>query len=330
MRLLILGGTGASGRALIRHLRGERPDAFDIAVISRTATALPGATRVLTGHYGEIVASGAFRQELAAFDAIVHLADGLGVLQSAARSAGSAEADRLIAASRSIAVAAREVRVPLFVYVSSIKALCAEDDDRVLVEDTVPRSTTLYGRSKLRLEQAITGILQGSATRLVILRNPVMYGEARSGSLHRFIRLADTPLPLPLGGLANRRSLLSVRNLASALAAVLRSGPDGPCGLFHVHDGPPFSTTEIVATLRAALGRPLRLFRVGSAAAHIARHTPLIAPVARRLYGSLELSDAHFRRSFDWTPPESTRAALAEAASCVRAARPNLQNIGPC
>jgi UDP-glucose 4-epimerase len=329
MRLLILGGTGASGMALIRHLRGEKPDAFDIAVISRTATALPGATRVLTGHYAQIVASGAFRQELATFNAIVHLADGLGALQSTARS-GSAEADRLIAASRSVAVAAREAQVPLIVYVSSIKALCDEDDDRVLVEDSVPRSTTLYGRSKLRLEQAITGILQGSATRLVILRNPVMYGEARSGSLHRLFRLADTPLPLPLGELANRRSLLSVRNLASALAAVVRPGPDGPRGLFHVHDGPPLSTTEIVATVRAALGRPLRLFPVGSAPPRIARHVPLIAPVARRLYGSLELSDARFRCSFDWTPPESTRAALAEAASCVRAAGPHLSNAGPC
>jgi nucleoside-diphosphate-sugar epimerase len=201
--------------------------------------------------------------------------------------------------------------VPLFVYVSSIKALCDEDDDRVLVETSQPRPTTLYGRSKLRLERAIAATLTGSGTRHVILRNPIMYGDAKKGSLYRLVKLADVPLPLPLGGLSNKRSLLAVRNVASALATVVQNGTVGPSGVFHVHDGPPLSTTEIVETLRAALGRARCLYSVG-AVGGLARRTPLLAAAARRLYGSLELSDALFRHTFAWAPVVGTKAALKD------------------
>lgn len=316
MRVLILGGTGATGKALIGSLR--EAGAAEVFVISRTATRLPGATRVLTGLYADIVPSAQFGEELASLDAIVHLGDGLGALQGRAGAAGTAEADRLIAASESVVVATRNAHVPLFVYVSSIKAICDEEDERVLVEASEPRPTTLYGQSKLRLEQSVGTALGESATRYVVLRNPVMYSAGKDGSLQRLLQLADTPLPLPLGGLANKRSLLAVRNFADALAAVVRAGPAAPAGVFHVHDGPPMSTTDIIATMRAALGRPARLFPIGSAAASIARRMPLFRGAARRLYGTLELSDAHFRRSYAWVPVVDTRTALIELVTHVR------------
>jgi nucleoside-diphosphate-sugar epimerase len=318
MRALILGGTGPAGRALIQQLRGDGAPVA-VSAVSRTATSLPGAATVLTGHYGDLARTGEFRGRLADVDVIVHLADGLGVLQR--RSADSAEADRLVAASERLAEAARAARVPLFVYISSIKALCDEDDTRVLEEDDTSRATTHYGRSKLRLERGIARALAGSDTQLAIVRNPAMYGPAKTGSVGRLVRLADTALPLPLGGLTNRRSLLALANFASALSAIVRSPPRSAAGTFHVHDGQALSTAEIVTTLREALGRPRRLFAVGAGATRLARRLPLIGPAARRLYGSLEVSDAHFRRTFNWIPAVETRAALAEMAAAQAAGR---------
>jgi nucleoside-diphosphate-sugar epimerase len=317
MHALILGATGPAGQALVRQLRGGGPP-VEVSVVSRTATDLAGAVRMLTGHYGDLAGTGEFRQWLEGADAVVHLADGLSILQQARLAADAALAERLRAASTRLAVAVREAGVPLLVYVSSIKAICDEDDERLLVEGATPRSTTLYGRSKLQLERTLAAVLAGSATRLAIVRNPVLYGPGKAGSLDRLLRLAATPLPLPLGGLGNRRSVLAICNLASALAAIVRAGPgDAPgaaAGTFHVHDGPALSTTEIVAALRDALGRPRRLFPPGDAGRAVARRLPLLAPAARRLYGSLEMSDARFRAAFRWTPPMETRAALAEMA----------------
>jgi nucleoside-diphosphate-sugar epimerase len=312
MHALILGGTGSAGRALVAQLRAGGPN-VELTVVSRTATHVAGADRVLSGHYGELAGSSDFRRRLQGMDVIVHLADGLSALQNR-RAAGAAEAEQLLAASVRLTVAARQAKVPLFVYVSSIKALCDEHDDRVLAETDESRASSLYGRSKWQLEQSLAALLNGSDTRLAIVRNPVMYGGDKSGSVQRLLQLADTALPLPLDDLGNRRSLLAVRNFAGALAAIVRSGPAAPGGIFHVHDGPALSTTEIVAILRAALGRPRRLFPVGAAATAVTTRAPLIGAAARRLYGSLELSDARFRRAFQWTPSIDTRAALAEVA----------------
>ena len=317
MHALILGATGSAGQALVRKLRSDGPP-IEVSVVSRTATDLPGA-RVLTGHYGDLAGTAEFRQWLEGVDAVVHLADGLSLLQQPRFAAEEALAERLRAASTRLAVAVREARVPLLVYVSSVKVLCDEHDERLLVEASTPRSTTLYGQSKLQLERTMAAVLAGSATRLAIVRNPVMYGPGKPGSLHRLLRLAATPLPLPLGGLANRRSLLAVPNLASALSAIVRAGPGAAAGTFHVHDGPALSTTEIVAALRDALGRPRRLFALGEAGRAAAGRVPLVAAAARRLYGSLEMSDARFRAAFRWTPAIETRAALAETAAAYAA-----------
>jgi UDP-N-acetyl-alpha-D-quinovosamine dehydrogenase len=320
MNALILGGTGSAGRALIRQLlAGGSP--VDVSVVSRTATSLPGVRRVLRGHYAELSGSEEFRSCLAGVDVVVHLADGLAVLQEPRLAADTAEADRLISASERLAMAVREAEVPLLVHVSSIKALCDEDDSRVLTEGCASRATTLYGGAKLRLEQVMAKVLAGSATRLAIVRNPAMYGPAKGGSVQRLLRLADTALPLPLGALTNRRSLLALDNFAGAIAAIVRVPPETAAGVFHIHDGPPLSTTEMVGTLRAALGRPHRLFALGAGGAALAKRIRRVGPVARRLYGSLEISDAHFRETFGWTPVIETKAALAEMAAAWRAGR---------
>jgi UDP-N-acetyl-alpha-D-quinovosamine dehydrogenase len=319
MHALILGGTGPAGRALIRQLQGGGAS-VDITVVSRTAASLPGVRRVLTGPYEDLAASGELRRQLANVDAAVHLADGLAALQEPRLAADTAAADRLISASEQLAIAVRQAQVRRLVHVSSIKAVCDEDDGRVLTESCASRATTLYGGAKLRLEQVMTRTLAGSATRLAIVRNPAMYSAAKGGSVRRLLKLADSGLPLPLGGLENRRSLLALDNFASALAAIVRAPPEAAAGIFHIHDGPPLSTTEIVAALRAALGRPRRLFAAGAGAA-LAKRLPLVGPAARRLYGSLELSDAHFRETFRWTPVIETRVALAEMAAAWRAER---------
>ena len=309
MRILILGGTGPLGRALVQRLRGADPNAH-IALVSRAQPYIPGASEVVRGDQAVLLPSPEFAERLAGFDAVVHLGDGLAVLQRGGWRR-LRQADVLIGASESMARAVAAARVPLFVYVSSIKALCDEEDERVLVESSEPRPTTLYGRSKLRLERSFAATFEGSATRHVVIRNPVTYGPGGAGSIRHLIALADTALPLPFKDLANRRSLLAEHNFASALAAVVRAGPSGS-GVFHIHDGTPLTMTEIVTALREALGRSPRLFSIGAMTARVARNAPIVGPLARRLYGSLALSDTLFRSSYNWNPEVTSRVALAQ------------------
>ena len=311
MRVMIVGGTGFAGRALIRELLDA--GGADITVVSRETSSITGVKRVMAGQFGELSRTAEFGREMAQTDAVVHLGDGLPVLEHRANVGDTALADRLVAASAALASAALEACVPLLVYVSSIKAICDEEDSRVLVETSEPHGTTLYGRSKLRVEQSLSRTFTGSATRNVILRPAVLYGEMLRGSLFRLLKLADTPWPLPLGNLTNKRSVLSLVNLVSLLGHLVREDESRTQGVFHVHDGPPLSTTQIVTALRSGLGRPRRLFPP-AVAGHVARVVPYAAPVARRLYGSLEISDARLRQSLAWTPVIDTESALVEMA----------------
>ena len=130
----------------------------------------------------------------------------------------------------------------------------------------------------------------------------------------RLLELADSPFPLPLGGLANKRSIISVGNLASALATILNMSRARD-GVYHVHDGQPLSTTQIVESFRKALGRSRRLVPMLPAASGLLRAIPIVGPNCSRLYGSLQISDALFRQKFAWRPVEGSRAALADAAA---------------
>ena len=134
MHALILGGTGIAGRALIDELRAGR-QAVDVTAVSRTATSLPGVQRVLTGHYGDLVRSGELKRRLEGVDVVVHLADGLSVLQQPPVR-GRCRRGRAAAGRLASALPWRRAprRVPRLVYVSSIKAICDEDDERVLTE----------------------------------------------------------------------------------------------------------------------------------------------------------------------------------------------------
>jgi nucleoside-diphosphate-sugar epimerase len=313
MRVVIVGGTSPLSKALVSALLSH-DSSFSVCVLSRTADCDDGLVRVIRGHYKDLAVSAAFRRELETFDAVIHLADGLPVLQERQFERERRLADVLLEGSRRLIQAVRACRVPLFLYVSSIKAIADESDERILVESSAPKSTRLYGLSKLRLEREIADLLAGSATRRIIVRSPVVYGPLGCGSLMRLLELADSPFPLPLGGLANERSIISVGNLASALVTVLNASRARD-GVYHVHDGQPLSTTHIVEAFRKALGRRRRLVPMLPAASAALQAIPVIGPNCSRLYGSLQVSDALFRETFAWHPVEGSRAALADAAA---------------
>jgi nucleoside-diphosphate-sugar epimerase len=312
MRVVIVGGTSQLGKAVVSALRSHGAS-FSVSVLSRTADCEDELVRVIRGHYKDLAVSAAFRRELETFDAVVHLADGLPVLQERGFERDRRLADALLEGSRCLIQAVRACRVPLFLYVSSIKAIADESDERILVESSAPKSTRLYGLSKLRLERQIADLFAGSATRGIIVRSPVVYGPLGCGSLMRLLKLADSPFPLPLGGLANKRSIISVGNLADALVTILNTSRARE-GVYHVHDGPPLSTTQIVEVFRKALGRSRRLVPVLPAASSVLRAIPIVGPNCSRLYGSLQISDALFRETFAWHPVEGSWAALAGAA----------------
>jgi UDP-glucose 4-epimerase len=170
------------------------------------------------------------------------------------------------------------------VFASSIRAQSGPHADSALAEADPPQPTEPYGRSKLAAEQAV----RNAGVPYTILRPVLVYTPDAKGNLASLIRLARSPLPLPFGRIANRRSLLAVENLISAIRFALED-PRAKAETFIVADPQAVSVPEIIAICRGAMGR-------GAAAAAAARPVRGPVPLAGRRdtwIGSRDRSKRH-------------------------------------
>lgn len=301
-RVLVTGASGFVGAPLVAAL-AEAGQAV------RAATRDPGAISFPAGV--DVVAVPDFRLPLDwpalldGVDAVVHLA---GIAHTGLK-LDEAVYDRVIyGASADLAAACGAAGVRKLVFLSSVRAQSGPTADHVLREDDAPCPTDAYGRAKLKAE----GAVRASAVAWTILRPVVVYGPGVKGNIAGLMRLANTPWPLPFGSFSNRRSLLGLDNLLSAILLAL--GEDAPAReTFLVADPEPVTLAELVASLRAGFARPSRLVSVPT--------WPLAAilrmlgrdDVWQRLGGTLVVDPAKLIKA-GWRPDPDTKAGLARMA----------------
>ena len=136
------------------------------------------------------------------------------------------------------------------IFISSVAAQAGPSASKIITEQDIPVPVSPYGRSKLNAEREIIGT-QG---RYVILRPTLVYGQGVRGNMKRLLDAALLPIPLPFGAVDNRRSLLAVENLVSAIALIL-DRTDQVNETFLVSDPAPVSLVDIVTLIRRGAGR---------------------------------------------------------------------------
>ncbi|MCB8819339.1 NAD-dependent epimerase/dehydratase family protein [Microvirga rosea] len=299
--IALTGATGFIGRHLLTELpkRGYR-----VRVLLRRPADVPaGAASAVIGDIAQPFNMAAALRDV---DAVIHSA-GLAHAMS-----GLPEDDyRAINTQGTIrlAQAAERAGVKRFVFLSSIRAQSGPVAAGVLTEDLPPEPTDPYGRSKLEAERGLADLGIDWAA----LRPVLVYGPGVKGNMAALLSLAQSPWPLPLGGLRARRSLLSLDNLTAAVDAILKV--EGTLRRpFIVADPEPVSVPDIVTALRAGLNRgpgliPVPAMLLKAAASLAGRHEAY-----ERLAGSLVASPAALRQ-IGWEPVIATRDGLARLAA---------------
>src|SRR4051812_45359247 len=151
---------------------------------------------------------------------------------------------------------------------------------------------------------------------LVVLRPPLVYGPRVRGNFLSLLQAIDRRLPLPLGTIQNRRSLLYVENLADAIARCVVH--PAAAGTFLVSDGHDLSTQELVRSLASGLGISPRLFAVPRALLLLGGAMVGRRGAVARLTGSLQLDSSRIRRALDWSPPHTVTQGLNATAQWYR------------
>jgi nucleoside-diphosphate-sugar epimerase len=300
----------AAGHRVIAGLRRPAPDE------ARFAAGI--APRVI----GDIGPGRDWALLLCGADIVIHLA------QRAHRRADRKALAAEPAAAAALAAAAARQGVRRFVYLSSIKAMAeATAPGRKLRAGDPSHPEDAYGRAKRASEVALARAAGATGIELVVVRPPLVYGPGVGGNFRALARLAASGLPLPFAGLANRRSLIYIENLAQLIAAVA-THPAAAGQVLLAADGAALPLCRLIRILAAGQGRRARLLAVPRPVFAPLRRLPGIGPAVARLTLPLEVDDAATRALLGWTPPHQAEAALLLTARALAAARPIREPAG--
>jgi nucleoside-diphosphate-sugar epimerase len=301
--VLITGANGFVGRTLLAAAAAARLR-VRAAVRSDPAPEFKGEQTAV----GEIHGQTDWSQALAGIDGIVHLAARVLVMKPTAKDRSEFEHTNVLGTER-LARAAAQYGVKRFVYLSSIKVNGESSGDRRFRADDMPQPQDDYARSKLEAERRLVAIEAATGMCVSIVRSPLVYGPGVGGNFYRLLSVVRSGLPIPLTGIVNVRSMVSVWNLCDLVLALLRH-ERATSGVVLVADGEAVATAELVRRLAGFMHRPARLFPMPVGALRLLAALTGRTAELNRLCDSLAIDISETRARLGWSPPFTLDAGL--------------------
>lgn len=310
MTVLVTGANGFVGRAVCAELRRRGASV-------RAAMRVPNPTDADAVRMPDLGPESDWSSLLtdASIDCVIHLAARVHVMNDSAQDPLADFRRANTAGTLQLARQAALAGVRRFVYVSSIKV---NGEETLPGQPFVPCVTKAprdpYGLSKFEAERGLAELSRDTGMELVIVRPPLVYGPGVRANFLSMMRWIKRGVPLPLGAIDNRRSLVALDNLVDLLI-LCGKHPAAAGKTFLVSDCEDLSTTELLRRMGSALGKRARLLPVPSVfltggAALVGR-----GDVARRLCGSLQVDVSETREVLGWKPVVDVDAALGKTAA---------------
>ncbi len=280
-RILVSGANGFLGRALVNRGASE-------GLRLRAATRRPvenwpsGVESALTE---DLAVEGDWRAALDSVDTVVNCAARVHVMHNTSADP-LAEFRRInVAGTLNLARQAADVGVRRFVHISSIGVNGAETFEKPFTAEDKAAPHSPYAVSKHEAELGLRQLAQETGLEVVIIRPPLVFGPGAPGNFNKLLLIVYRGIPLPLGAIHNKRSLVALDNLVDLIVARLIPLP-----------------AVVLRTAALPLGK---------------------AGFAQQLCGSLQVDISKTRALLGWTPPVSVDDALTQAARHFLANRPS-------
>ncbi len=307
--ILITGATGFVGRSLCERLKGR--DALRIAVRSPVAG---GWTEQHDVVQAALDPAQDWRPALEGVATVVHCAARVHVMNDDATDPLSEFRRINVDGTARLATQAAEAGVGRFIFISSIKVNGESTvPGRPFTALQAPAPIDPYGVSKWEAEQQLRKLSAETGMEVVIIRPVLVYGPGVKANFLNLMKWLYKGVPLPLGAIHNKRSLVALDNLVDLIVTCI-DHPGAANQTFLVSDGEDLSTTELLRRMSQALGKRSRLLPVPVWMLKTVANTLGKQSIAQRLCGSLQVDIAQTRECLGWTPPISVDAALHKTA----------------
>ena len=307
LRVLVTGANGFVGSALCAALANRD---YCVRGVVRDPSRSAGLICELT-KVGDIGSNTDWSGSLIGVDIVVHLAARVHVMRDSATDP-LAEFRRVnVAGTERLALAAATAGVRRFVFLSSVKV---NGERGGYNESDPPAPQDAYGISKHEAELGLRVIAAETGMEVVIIRPPLVYGPGVKANFHALLWAVARGVPLPLGAIHNRRSLVALDNLVDFIRTCL-DHPVAANQTFLVSDGEDMSTTDLLRRMAHALHVSARLLPVPQGFIEWVAKMLGKEDLSQRLCASLQVDISKARTLLGWQPPVTVEMALRRTAA---------------
>ncbi|ACT49373.1 UDP-glucose 4-epimerase family protein [Methylovorus glucosotrophus] len=306
-RIAITGATGFVGKGLLAYLQQA---GMTIVEIGRR----PAAQESTFFQMESLGPESDFGDALLGCDSVVHLAARVHVMRDTATDPLAAFREVNLHGTLNLARQAATAGVRRFVYLSSVKV---NGDSGAFCENDMPAPKDAYAQSKWEAEQALVQLSSESDMEIVIIRPPLIYGPGVKGNFSSLLSWVSHGIPLPLGAIKNRRSLLALDNLIDFIVLCLdqERSPHAANETFLVSDQDDVSTTELLRRVAHAYGMRPRLIPVPAGLLKTSARVLGKSAVSERLLDSLTVDMTKARVLLGWQPIVTMQEQLQKMAT---------------
>ncbi len=252
-------------------------------------------------------------------DAIIHLAARAHILKETEVNPLEKFREVNFWGTKHLVDAALRVSVKRFIFLSSIGVNGTETLEHPFSEEDKINPVLDYAKSKWEAEQYLNSI-SDKGLDVVIIRPPLVYGSHVKGNFLRLLKLADTGIPLPLGAVKNKRSMISLENLVNFLLLCLEH-KDAANQTFVIADGEDIFLSDLIRQLRKSLDRPTRLISVPQKWLYIFAKMVGKLDTIKKICDPLQVDITKAKQQLGWQPVQSVEDGLKEVVEWYKSER---------